>query len=571
MKFINHFLSGIAPALVLPLFLLWQKSKKLAILLFLLLTFGLAGCFLRYYKTNTVQSIDAETLQKLISTEKKFILHSKYGSFLATGISVKDNMFDAQLETLSEEYQKYLNPVIGHANHMPKKEEVFVTYQVHLYLGDTTLLQKQIHVPLTAFNRIDVYGLDKSATNSSTVVSIIGLSVLTLGFVGGILVLAACNCPQVYSCTNNSCAFTGGLYRGAIYKSLERTDYMPLSSGISEQQKMHLRIGSVDGEEQIMNSLSLLRVTHAADQHVLIDRHGKIIAYRKPVLPDHAWLEDKQDIKEIISSEDGKFYSFTSRADEKQSSSLQLKFKKPAGTGTAKLLIKAKNSAWSGYLFREFKSMFGSYYPKWTERKDNSDPQEMFKWQQEQALPLSVSIKENGGWKKADYFITPGNTAEREMIMQLDLSGISEENDVTIRLQTAYMFWDLDYAAMDFSGDENLSVTEIAASRITKQDGKSQEALLEKKDSAYLHLSGTEYVDVEFSLPATADTTAVDSWFLESSGYYHFTKQFSGEPKIKELKAFLEKGAFDRFSRQKFSELQGKLDGTEQATAGLHQ
>jgi hypothetical protein len=272
---------------------------------------------------------------------------------------------------------------------------------VHLYLNETEQGPGPLDVPLSSFNRVDVYGTDKSANTASTVFSLLG-GIIGVGAIVGIIALISCNCPQVYSCTNNSCAFTGGLYSGAIYKSLERTDYMPLNSGIAQQNKIHLRIGSVDGEEQIMNNLSLLRVSHLPGQQVLIDRNGNPLCFGKPVSPLHAYVDVKQDIREILSAEDGNYYSFTSKADEGHASSVQLEFKKPAGAASAKLIIRAKNSAWSGYLFHEFKSMFGNYYPKWIERKDKADPQEMKKWQEEQSLPLLVSVKENGNWKTAD-------------------------------------------------------------------------------------------------------------------------------------------------------------------------
>lgn len=566
MKSIISSLSGIAPAMMLPLYVIVRKSKTAAMVMLLIAVLGLAACFQRYYRTNTQKGIDAETLQKLVNSEKTFVLHAQNASYHLSAVKVQDNRLTATLDTLPEEYQKYLNPDIKHSNHIKGKDEKFVLYQVHLYLNETEQGPGPLDVPLSSFTRVDVYGTDKSANTSSTVFSLLG-GIIGIGAIVGIVALIACNCPQVYSCTNNSCAFTGGLYSGAIYKSLERTDYMPLNSGLAQQNKIHLRIGSVDGEEQIMNNLSLLRVSHAPDQQVLIDRKGNPLSFGKAVTPLHAYIDAKQDIREILSAEDGNNYSFTSKPDDLHASSVLLEFKKPAGAASAKLIIGAKNSAWSGYLFHEFKSMFGTYYPKWIERKDKADPQEMKKWQEEQSLPLLVSVKENGNWKTADYFIPPGNTAEREMIMQLDLTGIQEAEYVTIRLQTAYLFWDLDYAAMDFSGNNNLSVTEIAAGKIIKSDGSGAESLLAKKDGQYLHLSGTEYIDVEFDTPPDQNTTSANTWFLQSSGYYHFTKQFPGEPKINELKAFLEKGAFDRFSRKKFTELQTQLNGQEHVTA----
>ena len=51
-------------------------AQKTALLALLLGAISFSSCFLHYYKTNTADTIDAATLEKLVNEKKYFILHT---------------------------------------------------------------------------------------------------------------------------------------------------------------------------------------------------------------------------------------------------------------------------------------------------------------------------------------------------------------------------------------------------------------------------------------------------------------------------------------------------------------
>ena len=140
-------------------------------------------------------------------------------------------------------------------------------------------------------------------------------------------------------------------------------------------------------EEQFMNRVQLLEVSHPAGSNVLLDRHGNIFSYEQPVAPVSVISQKGDDIKKQLAFTDGDQYLFDSEKSENGLSSTVLIFNKPAGSKKAKLIVHGGNSTWSGYLYHSFAELFGTGYEKWKNEKDRSDPKEMEKWQTDQGLP----------------------------------------------------------------------------------------------------------------------------------------------------------------------------------------
>ncbi len=56
-------------------------------------------------------------------------------------------------------------------------------------------------------------------------------------------------------------------------------------------------------------------------------------------------------------------------------------------------------------------------------------------------------------------------------------------------------------------------------------------------------------------MPA-AEANNVSSYFLASGGYYHNLEPITGKTNYMELLKFKKKGAFDKFSREKYKQVQ---------------
>ena len=557
MKPIINRLSGSTLFIFFPvLFFIRKKMTGKIIVFFIALTI-LPGCFQHYFRTATSKTIDAATIKKLQNASKYFVLHAGINVMALNNVSISNDKIEGDIAELSDSHSKYINPAINKANPVVKKDKALTLMEVHLYYTDTMpAVLTHIAIPLSALNRMDVYEFDASATNRNRLLSWLGVGAGIAA--AGLIVLAiACNCPQVYVNNAGQYEFKSGVYSGAIYSSLERVDYLPLADIKPVNKTYQLRIDNAAEEEQFINQVQLLSVVHSGDVKVLTNRQGKILSYRNLIPASATKSDDAVDVTKQIKYRDGQNYSFSNNANSNGLSSVSMSFDKPAGATKGKLLVHAGNSKWSGYLYREFASLFGTDYDKWRKQQELGSAATAQQWPLDQGMPLKVFVSTDNGWEYIDHFALTGNTASRDMIMEIDLTKV-RTGKVNIRIETIYQFWDLDMAAMDFSTDADLKTTILNPLIAAKKDGSSLLNELSLPDKQYATLTGDDFLNIEFAAPQDEKGKS-NSLFLVSSGYYHNLKKFDGQPDINSLLKFKENGAFDRFSRQKYTTIEEAL------------
>ncbi len=530
-----------------------------------------SGCFQHYYSINSSRHIDSATLLKLIKEQKYFIVHDYYHKteFSITNLKVSDGMLEADPKTLLSEHEAYLNPAKPNHNRYPVKFQDVVLNEVHLYSQNPLNDSSHLSIPLKNFDRVDVYELDKKSTNRSTAGSIVGVTLTTAAVVGIIIVAAdasskstpppttqTMNCsPQVYLTDSNQTEPQGTLYSGALYASLERADWLPLHMSQPARDILQIAVQGKKEEDIFVNSVQLIQVTHHSNEQALIDRKGEILIYKDPVAPEKTDVGHLPDVRQEIMARDGKYYSFTNHSKGENSSDIILDFKKPKGITTGKLIVNAKNSQWSYYLFSQFKSLYGDSYPGLLLRKDKADPKKVLQCELDQSLPLLVSVKDKGRWKYVDYFPTSGNTRARDLIMNLDLSEFGNSDHVQIRLQTTFMFWDLDYVGMDFSQENSYQVSVIPACNKFKEQPVTGVVGQFPNNQSSVEIKDGEKLNLEFEINGDGGNDSKNSFFLAGKGYYHDNTSFEGKPRYAELLRFAGKGAFDKYSREKYADL----------------
>ncbi len=548
MKPLTNRLSFVASLIFFPVLILWRKAGKhrpLAVLIALVL---FTSCFQHYYRTHTQGSADETTLKMFQNSNKYFIIHFDSNRVLGIeNVLVSDSRIEGKLVELTYEHSRYLHPSIGKTNRVRKADKVATLLEVHLYTTDPYINSQQISLPLSSFNRVDAYTFDEKATRTNHILSavglVVGVAIVTTTIVAIAAVSAAnaageaaagtCNCPRVYINNNGQYQFRSGVYSGAIYSSLERTDYLPLPASAINGNTCQLKVANVQNEKQFINRIQLMQVNHPAGTDVLADRHGNIFSYKDPQGPVAAIANKGSDIKQQLMSTDDEVYLFNGDKGENGFSNVVLTFNKPANASKAKLLIHGGNSLWSGYIYHSFAGLFGDAYDKWREAKDKSDPKEMEQWQTKQKLPIMVYIEKDGQWQFADYFAHTGNTASRDMIMELDVTG-TREKEIKIKLETVYQFWKLDFAGIDFSNNATTASTLLNAVSAVKTNGSEEKENLNSCDKSYCHLGSDESVIVQFQV-APLFPSSISSYFLVSSGYYHNVQKYEGKTDFQAL------------------------------------
>jgi hypothetical protein len=541
-----------------------KKRRKTGIIYLLFIVILNLGCFQSFYHTNSKKTISDSTMLKLQAQEKNFTVYLANGNYSLRNIKINNNIIEADVEHITGDQSKYLLPQ-HKSNRYKKKDEQIVLNEVQIYaLSEKLQDSTHLSLPISSITRVDVFSKDKERTSASHVASGIGVGV---GVVG-VIALIACNCPQVYAYDGNDYQFKAGLFSGAIYSSLEKTDYLPLDKLVSVNGKYKFRVMNNQLEEQNINRVLLTKIHHDAQTNVLLDRNGRIHTFQNPVLPISTSLTN-DETGQTFKNRDGNTYWFNQKHDSTSVfGSVILTFEKQAGAGQAKLIVNAKNSLWAGYIFEDFTSLFGEKFQKYQSMQDKANKEKLDRWQKEQALSMMVYIETEKGWQLIDYFPTTGNTAGRDMIMPLNLPP-SKENKIRIKLESAFMFWELDYIGMDFSTDKTLESRFVPASYAIKSNSSVSElASLASNDNEYCKLLQNEFLSIEFDGQAS---TQEDSYFLVSTGYYHSLKQYEGNPDIGMLKQFKKKGFFSEFSEQRFNEAQQLLaKGIDLSRDSLH-
>jgi len=426
-----------------------------------------------------------------------------------------------------------------------------------LYAPNQVLLDTAyISLHDSSITRVDIYEKNIKKTKTNRAISTVAVIVIPLGILVALIAIA-CNCPQVYAYDGTQYQFKSGVFSGAIYTPLEKTDYLPLENLIADSGKFKFRVMNNQQEEQFINQLQLIKVPHDAGTNVLLDRYGIVHTFGQPQLPLITSLTN-DDTRQTLKWKDGHSYMFNEKGDPASNfGSVVLSFDKPVGAKQSKLIVNAKNSLWAGYIFEEFTSLFGDKFQKYQAKQDKVKKEKIERWQKEQALSLMVYVETEKGWELADYFPTTGNTAGRDMIMTINIPD-TKQDKIRIKLESAFMFWELDYIGMDFSEDKQLKPEFISASSAIKSKTSDNDTGdIISKDSRYSKLLQDEFVSVEFS--KTSSIAQQDSYFLSCTGYYHSLKQYAGQPDIAKLRNFKKKGSFTEFSENAFIEDQKLL------------
>ncbi|MDB5278023.1 MAG: hypothetical protein JWR61_2978 [Ferruginibacter sp.] len=149
-----------------------------SVLLLLLASALLSGCFLHYYKTNTTEQVSTTVMEKLVNTDKYFIVHFPDKIMGLQNVKLANDRLQAELVALPKEHSYYTAPVVNEANKMKAKYQQQTLVEVHLYLSaPADASHTFVTLPLSNIKRLDVYELDAKATKSNRILSIAGVTI----------------------------------------------------------------------------------------------------------------------------------------------------------------------------------------------------------------------------------------------------------------------------------------------------------------------------------------------------------------------------------------------------------
>ena len=169
-----------------------------------------------------------------------------------------------------------------------------------------------------------------------------------------------------------------------------------------------------------------------------------------------------------------------------------------------------------------------------------------------QGFPLAVYLENEGKWELEDFYEIAGPMAMKNDILAINLKDIKSDT-VKIKLETGLMFWEMDYAAMDFTENLPLEVKTVAALEAIDENGLNVASAISSDDFQYYSQPeiGNE---ATLTFPVPEFTSENRTIILHSKGYYKIIREQEGRADWKTLKSFRDPGRMAQYSRELYEE-----------------
>jgi hypothetical protein len=523
-------------------------QKFFAHFFIVLLLFQTIGC--TYFKVKTLTS-DFITINNIGKIHKQFIVHTDQGIYAMKDLEAKDLELKGTLSKIDHAYYNKTR------TDRYKKHEKNILNEVHIYLTETNsdINTGPITIPMSSVKEIRIIDKDSGKSTGYTLLATLGVAAGAFALFMIIVALTKSSCPYIYVNDGEGFVFEGEIFGGAISKNLQRDDYMPLPSIKPSSGEYTIRISNELKERQYTDIAELLVVSHPQDSKVLLDKNGNPHLISNELPPISAISNSKQSLLQSLSKKDKGVYMFND--EEHSTNSIQLQFDKPANTNSAKLVLNGKNTLWFDYLFGEFLSKFGMTYNDWMKKQEERATDDRIDIIRQSDIPLSIYLKKGTEWTLVDYIHTVGPMANRDLVVPIDLKGHNQPK-LELKIETGFMFWEVDYAAIDYTDNQSLDIEVIKPAEAFGSHNQNWLNSLQKKDGKYMsQLEVGDVTEIKYlATQAPADLT--QSVFLHTSGYYELIRDFKGLPRFTELNKFKIPGHFSDFSRTRYLEVLDK-------------
>ncbi|MGJ5640905.1 hypothetical protein [Formosa sp. S-31] len=545
--------SGFCP---LTYFSIHKKTTRvIAYILIILLSHLVTAC--SYYNVHDVVT-QPETLGQQIETlnkEKPYaVMHSPLVTWHLENITL--NEYDKTMSgTVAELTAKHITekPRETKRVHAYSQSKASPFNELHFYLEDIDLRQygSPITIPFSAITKISVNDKNTGRSIANAFLGVIGvLAIATI-----VVALTKSSCPYIYVQNGDNFVFTGELYPGVLTENQQRDDYIKLPEIFSENDDFNVKISNELKEVQYTDLVQLIEVIHPKDIEVLMDSDGTPYSIKNPQAPKQVLIDQEtSNIIPAMEKDENSYLFNTNLNTNKNTRQVELSFEKPLNATQAKLVLTLKNSLWLDYVFGKFNALFGTYFPEFQKKQAEYTREENTNWINSQHLPLAVYVKNSTGWELVQRIQTVGPMATRDIVVPIDLTKI-QTKDLEIKLETGFMFWEVDYTAVDYSSQDKLEVNYINPFQAIDQNHQDVTPLLLESEGKYLVQPNVgDAVTVSFKTN-TSSAQMKASYFLKNRGYYTYIRDYKTKPNLMQLKVFKEAEAFTEYSRLEYAAL----------------
>lgn len=547
METIGYFFRLIKP------YIRFKNTSKLKIQQVIIVVILLIVASCSYYKLSTAKYNQENVASKIEGYEahqKLIVLNSSSQIRVLSSISIDrdNNVLKANISELTGNHS-YIDLARLQKVNKKKSKNGNPFHTVHIYTGKYINFEASnlLTLPL---NDIDSIGVYDHAVGKE--IAMFGLGTVgALAVVTAIIALTKSSCPFVYSNDGEAYVFEGELYPGAIKPKLERDDFLLLKKLKSKDGKYSIQVSNELKEKQYTNLIQLIEVKHSKEYDILIDNKGSFQTISKLEAPKISATKDVS-VNSILFKDKIPYMFNNMESDENGLNHLILDFDKPTDALLGKLVLTAKNSYWLDFMYGKFNEKFGTYFNEFQQKQQSVSAKKSNQWMIDQGIPLGVYVNTSNGWRLVEYVKVVGPLSNRDIVIPINFDKVNS-NTIQIKLECGFMFWEIDYAAMDFSENKSIEVTYLTPSKAFDEQGNDVKLQLTATDNLYLEQPNIGNIaTIEFEAIDFTNTDMKKTLFLKNRGYYTYIRNYSGEPNFAELKLFREKGAFTKYSKNEY-------------------
>lgn len=497
------------------------------------------------------------TMEKYDNTQESYKKMKKYNRknyrfVLNTGdslLGLKDVVLDENLITgnkreLNDTEVYYLEKVNDEKRTSRYKyRDASYIYQVQIFVKKYQQKNNSIEIKEEDIFKVNVYNKN---IGLSTITNIGTGALITVSSMA-IFLAIACNCPHVYTFDGATYNYTNTLFTGAISPKIERSDYKIMPDYFPDSDNYKFIIKNEENELQYTNLVELVVVEHDKNINVYSDQDGSIYTISKPIKPLSAIDDNSKDLLNLTAYNDQESFTFN-KTGENDFSHLYASFEVPPQRNNAKLILKVKNSEWGSFVYNRFTQKFGWYYDNWVKNNQKKSREEMEQRIKEQGIPLVVSVKVNDEWVDIEEIDVVGGISYNTLSVPIDKSYL-RNNTLEVRLRSGFMFWKLDYIAMDFSAPKEIDIKYLKPFVALGKHDIDYIKQIGSDDDQYMELEQIEHsAYIEFvDLPVNQNMER--TILLHSKGYYVPQTKIKGKFELRNLVRFRNEAELSRYSK----------------------
>lgn len=404
--------------------------------------------------------------------------------------------------------------------------------------GVVELLVQQVQFPYVRGNprhteRAGLVRLDLTGVEQMEVHEVDGVrTALLVGAIGGTVLLIAvagsaaassnssrCGCPLVYVDNGQGDELVGKAYAGATFRTMQRTDLVPLIPITTGT--FHVRLQGEPAESEYTDRVALVVAEHPSSVRMLSSFDAEPVAVGAPAAPQSARDVLDRDVLNAVSARDGLLWETdlakAAMLDQPVPDRLEATFLSP-GAGQRVLEIVGGNTPWLDFVFSRLVTDTGADFSKYLAILNNSlTAAGVDRWLASEGVKLTVDVLDHGSWRTAAIVPTVGPSVLRELAVPLPAVDAS---DVTIRLSGGLGFWRIDRLALSRRVDDTVLVRHVDPVAARGPAGADELAQLAAVDGRYSVLDSVRStLDLTFSV-GSPPSHGARTVFLLANGYY---------------------------------------------------